>query len=188
MLLDGRAAHIESVGNRLHRTRAAAQPLEHTATCGIAKCIQDSFSVHGAHQFIRMSRLSHGVLMVSRDLRKVNTYCWTYGDSGAYEARVRASHQNLTVSGRGHRGLASVRIVTPWTFAQGRFAALQKVRRGASTRIARTCAQLLVHHLTFGPGYTAGCATCSTIADGFAVHLANHDVTLAAVSQGARAA
>src|SRR5213078_4730303 len=33
--------------------------------------------------------------------------------------------------------------------------------------------------------YTAGCATCSTIADGFngfAAHLANHDVTLSAVS------
>ncbi len=33
---------------------------------------------------------------------------------------------------------------------------------------------------------TAGCATCSTIADGFdgfAVHLANHDVTLSAVSR-----
>ena len=45
--------------------------------------------------------------------------------------------------------------------------------------------QLLVYHFMFGPDYTAGCATCSTIADGFdgfAVHLANHDVTLAAVS------
>ncbi len=46
--------------------------------------------------------------------------------------------------------------------------------------------QLLVYHYMFGPDYTAGCATCSTIADGFngfAVHLANHDVTLAAVSR-----
>src|SRR5438876_12124356 len=46
--------------------------------------------------------------------------------------------------------------------------------------------QLLVYHFMFGPDYTAGCATCSTIADGFngfAVHLANHDVTLAAVSR-----
>src|SRR5260370_28378436 len=41
--------------------------------------------------------------------------------------------------------------------------------------------QLLVYHYMFGPDYTAGCATCSTISDGvdvFAVHLANHDVTL----------
>ena len=38
----------------------------------------------------------------------------------------------------------------------------------------------------FGPDYTTGCATCSTIADGFdgfVVHLANHDVTLSAVSR-----
>ncbi len=46
--------------------------------------------------------------------------------------------------------------------------------------------QLLVYHYMFGPEYTAGCATCSTIADGFGgfvVHLANHDVTLGAVSR-----
>jgi predicted dithiol-disulfide oxidoreductase (DUF899 family) len=46
--------------------------------------------------------------------------------------------------------------------------------------------QLLVYHYMFGPDYTAGCATCSTIADGFdgfAVHLANHDVMLWAVSR-----
>ena len=38
----------------------------------------------------------------------------------------------------------------------------------------------------FGPDYTAGCPSCSMIADGFngfAVHLANHDVTLSAVSR-----
>src|SRR3989449_4471903 len=46
--------------------------------------------------------------------------------------------------------------------------------------------QLLVYHFMFGPDYTAGCPSCSTIADGvdgFAVHLANHDVTLSAVSR-----
>ncbi len=38
----------------------------------------------------------------------------------------------------------------------------------------------------FGPDYTAGCPSCSAIADGFNgihVHLANHDVTLTAVSR-----
>jgi predicted dithiol-disulfide oxidoreductase (DUF899 family) len=45
--------------------------------------------------------------------------------------------------------------------------------------------QLLVYHFMFGPDYQAGCASCSSIADGFngfAVHLANHDVMLWAVS------
>src|SRR5215208_5187216 len=46
--------------------------------------------------------------------------------------------------------------------------------------------QLLIYHFMFGPEYTAGCPSCSAIADGFhgcVIHLANHDVTLAAVSR-----
>lgn len=46
--------------------------------------------------------------------------------------------------------------------------------------------QLLVYHFMFGPDYKAGCPSCSAIADGFngfAVHLANHDVMLSAVSR-----
>lgn len=46
--------------------------------------------------------------------------------------------------------------------------------------------QLLVYHFMFGTDFTAGCPSCSMIADGFngfAVHLANHDVTLLAVSR-----
>jgi predicted dithiol-disulfide oxidoreductase (DUF899 family) len=50
----------------------------------------------------------------------------------------------------------------------------------------RARSQLLVYHFMFGPDYTAGCPACSAIADGFngiAVHLANHDVMLWAVSR-----
>jgi predicted dithiol-disulfide oxidoreductase (DUF899 family) len=46
--------------------------------------------------------------------------------------------------------------------------------------------QLLVYHFMFAPDYAAGCPSCSAIADGFngfVVHLANHDVTLSAVSR-----
>src|ERR1700757_1906803 len=46
--------------------------------------------------------------------------------------------------------------------------------------------QLLVYHFMFGPDYKAGCPSCSSIADGFngiAIHLANHDVMLWAVSR-----
>src|SRR4029079_18718983 len=47
--------------------------------------------------------------------------------------------------------------------------------------------QLLIYHFMLGPDFTAGCPSCSAIADGFngsAVHLANHDVMLWAVSRG----
>jgi len=57
-------------------------------------------------------------------------------------------------------------------------AALKDLFRGRS--------QLLVYHFMFGPDYTAGCPSCSAIADGFdgfAIHLANHDVMLWAVSR-----
>jgi predicted dithiol-disulfide oxidoreductase (DUF899 family) len=46
--------------------------------------------------------------------------------------------------------------------------------------------QLLVYHFMFGPDYKAGCPSCSMIADGFngfALHLAHHDVMLWAVSR-----
>jgi predicted dithiol-disulfide oxidoreductase (DUF899 family) len=46
--------------------------------------------------------------------------------------------------------------------------------------------QLLVYHFMFGPDYSSGCPSCTAIADGFngfAVHLANHDVMLCAVSR-----
>src|SRR5215472_1892828 len=50
--------------------------------------------------------------------------------------------------------------------------------------------QLLVYHFMFGPDFTAGCPSCSAIADGFngfAVHLAHHDVMLWAVSRASLA-
>ncbi|MGW3129813.1 DUF899 domain-containing protein [Streptomyces sp. NPDC001076] len=46
--------------------------------------------------------------------------------------------------------------------------------------------QLLVYHFMFGPDYTAGCPSCSAIADGFdgsVIHLAHHDVAFWAVSR-----
>jgi predicted dithiol-disulfide oxidoreductase (DUF899 family) len=82
--------------------------------------------------------------------------------------------------------LAQRRQELPWvrTDKEYRFetdegsASLKDLFRGRS--------QLLVYHFMFGPDYKAGCPSCSIIADGFngfAVHLANHDVTLSAVSR-----
>src|SRR5712692_8916235 len=46
--------------------------------------------------------------------------------------------------------------------------------------------QLIVYHFMFGPGWEAGCPSCSFLADHFdgsLVHLANRDVTLVVVSR-----
>jgi predicted dithiol-disulfide oxidoreductase (DUF899 family) len=83
-------------------------------------------------------------------------------------------------------GLAQRRQELPWVRIDKEYrfetdegsASLKDLFRGRS--------QLLVYHFMFGPDYTAGCPACSAIADGFdgfVVHLANHDVTLSAVSR-----
>jgi predicted dithiol-disulfide oxidoreductase (DUF899 family) len=80
---------------------------------------------------------------------------------------------------RRRQALPWVRIDTPYRFeTDDGSASLADLFRGRS--------QLLVYHFMFGPDYTAGCPSCSAIADGFngfAVHLANHDVMLWAVSR-----
>ena len=46
--------------------------------------------------------------------------------------------------------------------------------------------QLIIYHFMLGPGWSAGCPSCSYLADHFdgpSVHLANRDVTLAVVSR-----
>jgi predicted dithiol-disulfide oxidoreductase (DUF899 family) len=46
--------------------------------------------------------------------------------------------------------------------------------------------QLIVYHFMFGPGWSAGCPSCSYLADHFdgpAIHLANRDVTFAVISR-----
>ncbi len=83
------------------------------------------------------------------------------------------------VLARQRQKLPWVRIDREYRFeTDGGNASLADLFRGRS--------QLLVYHFMFGPDYTAGCPSCSTIADGFngfAIHLANHDVMLWAVSR-----
>jgi predicted dithiol-disulfide oxidoreductase (DUF899 family) len=80
---------------------------------------------------------------------------------------------------RRRRQLPWVRVDNEYRFATDEgSASLADLFRGRS--------QLLVYHFMFGSDYTAGCPSCSAIADGFdgfVVHLANHDVTLSAVSR-----
>jgi len=82
--------------------------------------------------------------------------------------------------------LARRRQQLPWVRVEKQYrfetdegsASLKDLFRGRS--------QLLVYQFMFGPDYTAECPSCSAIADGFngfAIHLANHDVMLWAVSR-----
>src|SRR5204862_597733 len=80
---------------------------------------------------------------------------------------------------RRRQALPWVRVEKDYRFdTDGGSASLADLFQGRS--------QLLIYHFMFGPDYTAGCPSCSAIADGFngsVVHLANHDVTLMAVSR-----
>ncbi len=94
------------------------------------------------------------------------------------QAEKELTRQSDEVARR-RQELPWVRIDEPYRFeTDDGSASLADLFRGRS--------QLLVYHFMFGPDYTAGCPSCSAIADGFdgfAVHLANHDVMLWAVSR-----
>jgi len=82
--------------------------------------------------------------------------------------------------------LARRRQALPWVRIDKAYRFETDAGNAMLADLFRGCSQLLVYHFMFGPDYTAGCPSCSAIADGFdgfAVHLANHDVMLSAVSR-----
>jgi predicted dithiol-disulfide oxidoreductase (DUF899 family) len=82
--------------------------------------------------------------------------------------------------------LARRRQELPWVRVEKEYR-FETDEGGASLAdLFRGGSQILVYHFMFGADYTAGCPSCSAIADGFngiGVHLANHDVMLWAVSR-----
>ena len=82
--------------------------------------------------------------------------------------------------------LAIMRQALPWARVDKSYRFETEAGPAALPDLFQGRSQLLVYHFMFGPDYTAGCPSCSSIADGFngfAVHLAHHDVTLTAVSR-----
>src|SRR5438552_9401256 len=82
--------------------------------------------------------------------------------------------------------LARRRQALPWVRIDKDYRFETDEGKASLADLFRGRSQLLVYHSMFGPDYTAGCPHCSAIADGFngcAVHLANHDVMLWAVSR-----
>ena len=82
--------------------------------------------------------------------------------------------------------LARRRQELPWVAIDKPYRFETEAGSASLTDLFQGRSQLLVYHFMFGPDYAAGCPSCSAIADGFngsVVHLANHDVTLMAVSR-----
>jgi predicted dithiol-disulfide oxidoreductase (DUF899 family) len=82
--------------------------------------------------------------------------------------------------------LARRRQELPWVRIDKKYRFETDEGSSSLADLFRGRSQLLVYHFMFGPDYTAGCPSCSAIADGFngfAVHLANHDVMLWAMSR-----
>lgn len=82
--------------------------------------------------------------------------------------------------------LARQRQALPWVRVDKKYRFDTESGQASLADLFGGRSQLLVYHFMFGPDYQAGCPSCSAIADGFdgiAVHLANHDVALWAVSR-----
>src|SRR5579863_6574654 len=101
------------------------------------------------------------------------------------EARrdLLAAEKDLTRRGD---EVASLRQRLPWVRIDKAYNFETETGRKTLKDLFGGRSQLLVYHFMFGPDYKAGCPSCSMFADGFngfAVHLANHDVALWAVSR-----
>src|SRR5437762_4131310 len=70
--------------------------------------------------------------------------------------------------------LAQRRRELPWVRIDKDYAFETEEGRASLPKLFRGRSQLLIYHFMFGPDYSAGCPSCSSIADGFngvATHL-----------------
>jgi predicted dithiol-disulfide oxidoreductase (DUF899 family) len=100
-------------------------------------------------------------------------------------ARLELLEAEKALTRRGDE-VARQRQELPWVRIDKEYRFETEEGTGSLADLFRGRSQLMIYHFMFGPEYKAGCPSCSAIADGFdgsVVHLANHDVTLCAVSQ-----
>src|SRR5687767_6415681 len=123
------------------------------------------------------------------DTRRKETTAMTKHRTGTREewlaARLEVLEAEKELTRRSDE-LARRRQELPWVRIDKEYRFETDEGSGSLADLFQGRSQLLVYHFMFGPDYTAGCPNCSAIADGFngfAVHLANHDVTLGAVSR-----
>src|ERR1700687_5437579 len=100
-------------------------------------------------------------------------------------ARLELLEAEKELTRRGDE-LARRRQELPWVRVDKEYRFEADAGSASLGGLFRGRSQLLVYHFMFGSDYAAGCPSCSAIADGFygsVLHLANHDVTLSAVSR-----
>jgi predicted dithiol-disulfide oxidoreductase (DUF899 family) len=100
-------------------------------------------------------------------------------------ARLELLQAEKELTRRGDE-LSRMRRELPWVRVDQKYDFETDDGAASLADLFRGRSQLLIYHFMFGPDYSAGCPSCSAIADGFngsAVHLANHDVALWAVSR-----
>jgi predicted dithiol-disulfide oxidoreductase (DUF899 family) len=126
---------------------------------------------------------------VKREFKGKETKAMTKHKTGAREewlaARLELLKAEKEHTRRGDE-LARRRQELPWVRIDKEYRFETEEGKASLPNLFRGRSQLLVYHFMFGPDYKAGCPSCSAIADGFngfAVHLANHDVMLWAVSR-----
>jgi len=101
------------------------------------------------------------------------------------KARLALLAEEKALTRRGDE-LARQRQALPWVRVDKTYRFETDTSSATLEELFEGRSQLMVYHFMFGPDYEAGCPSCSAIADGFdrsVVHLANHDVTLMAVSR-----
>ncbi|MBS0638639.1 MAG: DUF899 domain-containing protein [Acetobacteraceae bacterium] len=107
----------------------------------------------------------------------------TRGDWLAARIELLEAEKALT---RQSDELARRRQALPWVAVQKTYRFDTEHGTATLADLFQGRSQLLIYHFMFGPDWKAGCPSCSMIADGFngfAVHLAQHDVMLWAVSR-----
>jgi len=100
------------------------------------------------------------------------------------KARIDLLNQEKALT-RQSDALARARQELPWVRVDKAYRFETDTGRAALAELFRGRSQLLVYHFMFGPDYTAGCPSCSAIADGFNgfyTHLVTHDVAFTAIS------
>src|SRR6266568_5747194 len=92
------------------------------------------------------------------------------------EARLDLLKAEKDLTRRGDE-LARMRQELPWVRIAKEYQFDTDEGKASLADLFRGRSQLLIYHFMFGPDYTAGCPSCSAIADGFngiAIHLSNH--------------